>query len=144
MCIWEEAFSLHEGSGVTWVEKIKDAICIDPHRSFSWTNKWDKILGGGQRESNGFILTTSVNLLKTVAPERQSVRDLSFQTHVVFPSWPLPCWLFCKLYYQLALAHLQRVQGAWAPERDIGGEWDDIKDELCIFVFYLNEFPHKY
>lgn len=68
----------------------------------------------------------------------QSVRDLSFQTHVVFPSWPLPCWLFCKLYYQLALAHLQRVQGAWAPERDIGGEWDDIKDELCIFVFLTN------
>lgn len=35
VCIWEKAFSLHECSGVTRVENIKDAICIDPHWSVS-------------------------------------------------------------------------------------------------------------
>ena len=39
MCIWKEAFSLHESSGVTRVENIKDAICIDSHWSVSWTER---------------------------------------------------------------------------------------------------------
>jgi len=39
VCIGEEAFSLHECSGVTRVENIKDAICIHPHRPLSWTDE---------------------------------------------------------------------------------------------------------
>lgn len=33
VCIWEKAFSLHERSGVTGVENVEDAVCIDPHGS---------------------------------------------------------------------------------------------------------------
>lgn len=38
VCVGEKAFRLHQCSGVTRVEDVKDAICIHPHWSVSCTH----------------------------------------------------------------------------------------------------------
>lgn len=152
VCIWEKALSLHQRSGVAWVENVKDAICIHPHRSVSWEETQQTVLNGKRGDllseiKRSFSFSPSKNENKTWGnlliwywPQllRRSVlckgspentRCLRVGTQETDPFFIFPHCLFCSCCEEA----LRFRRGA-----QIRSSCPQLKHSRCFFLLYTD------